>query len=101
MKFTSIRKVIEDIGKKYGVSVKEVILFGSFAGGTEREDSDIDIYVVVDRYSPSFHDELYVVLPKILNREVDIVVAPYEIFQKLSRESGSFEHKIKKYGVKL
>ena len=42
----SIRKYIEKISKHY--KIEAIILFGSYAKGTENEDSDIDIAVISD-----------------------------------------------------
>ena len=42
----SVNKFIEEIKKKYNVTA--IILFGSYAKGTENEDSDIDIAVISD-----------------------------------------------------
>lgn len=33
-----------------GVSPQKIILFGSYAGGTPREDSDIDVIVIADDF---------------------------------------------------
>ena len=44
----SINKFIEEIKKKYNVTA--IILFGSYAKGTENENSDIDIAVVSDDF---------------------------------------------------
>jgi predicted nucleotidyltransferase len=40
--------IIEEI-EKYGFQVIEIILFGSRARGDEKEDSDWDFYVLIDR----------------------------------------------------
>lgn len=58
-----INKEIADIVNKYIAIVKEnydvvaIILFGSYAKGTEHEDSDIDIAVVTDDIKTDKFDE--------------------------------------------
>ena len=47
----SVKKYIKEISKHY--SIQEVYLFGSYAKGTNHEDSDIDVAVVVPRSSIS------------------------------------------------
>lgn len=45
----SIKKIIEDYKKsllELGITVEETILYGSFAKGNERCDSDIDLIVI-------------------------------------------------------
>lgn len=44
----SINKFIEKIKKQYNITA--IILFGSYAKGTENENSDIDIAVVSDDF---------------------------------------------------
>ena len=48
----SINKFVEEIKKKYNITA--IILFGSYAKGTENEDSDIDIAVISDDF-----DDIY------------------------------------------
>ena len=43
----SINKFIEEIKKHYNITA--IILFGSYAKGTENENSDIDIAVISER----------------------------------------------------
>ena len=57
-----IRKIIEDI---YGIRLKELILYGSFAKNNANMDSDIDIMVVIKgninsiRELEKMHEKLY------------------------------------------
>ena len=44
----SINKFIEEIKKHYNITA--IILFGSYAKGTENENSDIDIAVISDDF---------------------------------------------------
>jgi predicted nucleotidyltransferase len=51
------KREIQEIIKKYqqeieklGVRPHKIILFGSYAGGTPREDSDIDVIVIADDF---------------------------------------------------
>ena len=47
-----IRPALQDFVEKllpiYGAALRSVILFGSYARGEEREDSDIDLLLLVD-----------------------------------------------------
>lgn len=43
-----LKKYVEDVHKIYGESLKTVILYGSYARGDFRPDSDIDILILVD-----------------------------------------------------
>lgn len=53
--------------------VQEIALFGSYARGEEKKDSDIDILVSINKPSYSMLMGLYVYLEKKLNTKIDIV----------------------------
>lgn len=42
-----LKKYVEDVKKLYGNQLKTVILYGSYARGDYRADSDIDIMILV------------------------------------------------------
>ena len=50
----SIRKYIQKISKYYNIEV--IILFGSYAKGTQNEDSDIDIAIISSDFDDIFDD---------------------------------------------
>lgn len=58
--------------------VSKAWVFGSFARGEEKPDSDIDILFVPDYSEKPFtllmHGEMYADLKELLGREVDLVV---------------------------
>ena len=56
------------------ISIDQLILFGSHAEGTAREDSDIDLVVI----SSSFADKTYWERINILNDAIYAVFAPIE-----------------------
>lgn len=43
-----LKKYVEDVHKIYGEKLKTVILYGSYARGDFRTDSDVDIMILVD-----------------------------------------------------
>jgi len=56
------------------IRVEQLILFGSYAGGTARDDSDIDLVVI----SPSFTGKSYWERIDILSEAIYQVFAPIE-----------------------
>ncbi|MDF2546318.1 MAG: hypothetical protein K0R93_1216 [Anaerosolibacter sp.] len=73
-----IKNAISDILAKY--PIKKISLFGSYANGSAKEDSDVDI--LVEFLSPNvslltISDMKYEIESK-LNKEVDLIHAPIE-----------------------
>ncbi len=66
------KKALESIN----IRIEQLILFGSYAIGTAREDSDIDVIVI----SPSFSDKNYWERIDILTEAIYKVFAPIEAF---------------------
>lgn len=64
------KKALESLN----IQVEQLILYGSHAAGTAREDSDIDIVVI----SPSFADKSYWERIDILSEAIYRVFAPIE-----------------------
>lgn len=72
----------------YGASVDQVILYGSYARGDEKEDSDLDIVAIVHGNREQLQKDLYKVWEASgeLELEYDTIlsptVIPYDEFQK-------------------
>ncbi|GIW46163.1 MAG: nucleotidyltransferase [Deltaproteobacteria bacterium] len=70
-----IKKILErhkdEIRKKYGVVIKGV--FGSVARGEEKETSDVDILIEIERPIGLKFFELWDEIEKLLGCEVDLV----------------------------
>lgn len=66
------RADILDIARRHGV--RQVRVFGSFARGEAKPDSDLDLLIAVDRHVPPwFPGGLVADLEELLGRRVDIV----------------------------
>lgn len=73
----SVNKFVEEIKKQYNVT--EIILFGSYAKGTENEDSDIDIAVISDDF-----DDIYDCMAILMGMtwDIDARIEPHPIKKK-------------------
>ena len=101
-----INKEIADIVDKYIAIVKEnydvvaIILFGSYAKGTENEDSDIDIAVVTDDIKTDKFDEE--VKLTLLRRKIDSRIEPHIIKVKdYENDETPFVVEVKNTGIKV
>lgn len=79
----SIKKYIEKISQYY--KVEAIILFGSYAKGTENEDSDIDIAIISSDFSDIIEDGAKLIG---LTWKIDTRIEPHPIttedYEKIS-----------------
>jgi len=93
----TIKKYIEEISKHY--KIDNIILFGSYANGTNKENSDIDIAVVSGDIINKFDD--MAVLMK-LRRKIDLRIEPHPIkTEEFNKNETLFIDEIKKTGIEL
>ena len=71
----SIKKYIEKISKYY--KIEAIILFGSYAKGTENDDSDIDIAIITNDIKNDIFDEELNLMR--LRRDIDTRIEPHLI----------------------
>jgi predicted nucleotidyltransferase len=72
-----VREYKSLVQKDFPMKIEKVYLFGSYAKGTPREHSDIDVAVVVNHFEGNFFD----VIPPIwkLTEQVDFRIEPHII----------------------
>ena len=101
-----INKEIANIVDKYITIVKEnydvlaIILFGSYAKGTEHEDSDIDIAIITDDVKTDKYDEE--VKLTLLRRKIDNRIEPHIIsINDYENDETPFIVEVKNTGIKV
>jgi predicted nucleotidyltransferase len=93
-----IDKVIEykNLLKKH-IQFESIYLFGSYAKGTNRKDSDIDVAIVVKKVD----DDFFSINPLLwkLRRQIDDRIEPVLIEKDF--DDANFLGDIKKYGIEI
>jgi len=94
---SSINKFIEEIKKHYNIAA--VILFGSYAKGTENEDSDIDIAIISDDFE-DIYDSMADLMGLTWN--IDARIEPHPIKKKdFDEVSDYFIKEVIETGIKV
>ena len=70
---TTLRANMDYLHEQFGV--KQVALFGSFAAGTAKRNSDVDLVVEFDRPMGLKFVRLSEYLEKLLGRKVDVLLS--------------------------
>ena len=83
-----------------GVDVDQLILFGSYAKGTARYDSDVDVCVVSSAFGKNRFDDM--VRLKKLTIAVDTIIEPYPFHQDdLSDRYNPLAAEIRSFGKRI
>ena len=91
-----VKKYIDEISKKF--EIKSVFLFGSYAKGTNNQDSDIDVAIVLDSNIDTI--DLMIDL-MILTQNIDLRIEPHPIKEDDFEEGNPFIDEIKNTGLKV
>ena len=91
-----VKKYIDEISKKF--EIKSVYLFGSYAKGTNNQDSDIDVAIVLDSNIDTI--DLMIDL-MLLTQNIDLRIEPHPIKENDFEEGNPFIDEIKNTGLKV
>ncbi len=80
----AIEKLVSSLPNIFGSSLTRVILYGSVARGTQTEDSDVDIAVIVKNYTEEMHEQM-------INLTVDLDLEYGCVLSALLIEQEQFE----------
>ncbi len=96
-----IQRIKDQLVQK--LSPLKIYLFGSFADGTAKEDSDFDFYVVVKDGTENLVDltaEAYKSIRNVRSRAVDIIIGTESRFENPGNRMG-IEQEVHKKGMLL
>lgn len=92
----TIQKYLMLIPDELGVS--KAYLFGSFAQGKEREESDIDVAIVLSSMPDFFSTQRQLMK---LRRRVDLRIEPHPIDEKDFNSMNPFAFEIQQTGIEI
>lgn len=90
----TVRQYVRAIPKDLGL--KKVYLFGSYAKGTETENSDIDVALVFENMSDFFATQMQLMK---LRRQIDLRIEPHPINEKDFHSFNPFAYEIEQTGI--
>lgn len=93
---------VQEIQKRLGAHLKQVILFGSRARGDNVPDSDYDCLIILDEVSPAVKDAIDEVAGEVLYR-YNIVLSIFPVSERkhYKRIYDPFLMNIRKEGITL
>ena len=99
-----VNQSVIDTAKKYiqqipeSMDLKKAYLFGSYAKGVERDDSDIYIALVVGKMDDFFSIQMQLMR---LRRKIDLRIEPHPIWDKDFNIQNPFAYEIQQTGIEL
>ena len=98
----NLEKIVNVVKKI--IPLREAYLFGSFAYGTPNQNSDFDLYFVVDKIEGSKHDNIVAIhkaIDSIRIKPVDVLLNTKEYFDYRKGNRSTLEHVVAEEGDKL
>lgn len=92
----TVKQYITIIPKELGV--KKAFLFGSFAKGKEKEESDIDIALILESMPDFFSTQRQLMK---LRRQIDLRIEPHPIKEQDFYSLNPFACEIEKTGIEI
>lgn len=89
-------KYVSLIPKELGV--KKSFLFGSYAKGKEREESDIDVAIVLENMTDFYTIQMLLMR---LRRKIDLRIEPHPISESEFVSTNPFAYEIQNTGVEI
>jgi len=99
-----VKKSIIDTAVKYikqipkELNIKKAYLFGSYAKGLIKEDSDIDIALVLGNMTDFFSTQMQLMR---IRRKVDLRIEPHPIGETDFTSMNPFANEIRKTGIEI
>ncbi len=99
-----VKKSIIDTASSYvrqlpaDLNVRKAYLFGSCAKGTDKEDSDIDIAVVISNMTNFFDTQMQLMR---LRRKIDLRIEPHPIEVSDFNNLNPFAFEVQKTGIEI
>jgi predicted nucleotidyltransferase len=86
--------------------IQRIVMYGSYARGEAREDSDVDVLVVVDEISPSVVNKARAVRYEVMEHYqyhplLSLLVLSDKDWRELSKRSAGLKHNIEHEGITL
>lgn len=89
-------KYVESIRSKYVIS--QAFLFGSYAKGTYRDDSDIDVAIIVENVDDIIDVQIDMMK---LRRKIDLRIEPHPIMKGDFDNNDPLSFEVLKYGIAI
>jgi predicted nucleotidyltransferase len=93
-----VKKYVEEL-RRHNILIKEAILFGSYAKGSGKEESDIDVALISDAFCGDRFEDRRKIVP--LRRMIDGRIEPMPFRPERFAEGGNLVDEIKRTGIKI
>jgi len=90
-----VKKYAEVVKQNY--SVNQIYLFGSYAKGNAREESDIDVAIVLDKIGDDYLEQSTKLFQ--LRRKIDLRIEP--VLLELNNDISGFLNEIQTNGIQI
>src|SRR4030066_96490 len=93
-----VRKYIAEL-EKHHIPVREAILYGSYANGRIREESDIDVALISEAFTGDRFEDRRRIVP--LRRKIDNRIEPMPFTPAAFSDGGNLIDEVQKTGIRI
>jgi predicted nucleotidyltransferase len=94
----TVKRYIQSL-EDHGIHIDDAILFGSFAKGKAREESDIDVALISKAFSGDRFDDRRRIVP--LRRAIDNRIEPIPFRPERFAQGGILVDEIRREGIRI
>jgi len=96
----AVEEFVRKLKEKFGSRIESIVVFGSYARGEWKEESDIDVLIIGDVKLDEIIDVTYPILLKY-RVYISLLVMSRDYFEMLKAEKTGFIENVLKEGITL
>ena len=96
----AVEEFVRKLREKFGSRIESIVVFGSYARGEWKEESDIDVLIIGDVKLDEIIDVTYPILLKY-RVYISLLVMGRDYFEMLKAEKTGFIENVLKEGITL
>jgi len=96
----AVEEFVRKLREKFGSRIESIVVFGSYARGEWKEESDIDVLIIGDVKLDEIIDVTYPILLKY-RVYISLLVMSRDYFEMLKAEKTGFIENVLKEGITL
>lgn len=97
-----VKRFSNELRSELGKKILKVVLFGSYARGDFKRDSDVDVFILIYRRTSEIERKIYEILMRVIwSDNIEVSLKIYDIDEYNRFKDSDFLSDIMKYGIEI